>query len=344
MHTTALLQSVRKEKKMENDIKINWGDGVFAVPDKAGQSLKAASGKAVKVLLYLLYNKQLPEDTSVMGSGISDEDVEEAVCFWKQAGVICDEKPAAAETASVQTAAKPGKLPRFKQLTPVEIAENISANEDTRVLTEGAQAAFARPLTYDEQRTFIWLHDHCALPSEVMLTLLHFCISHGNSSMAYYETVAFDWAQRGINTHRQADEELIAIESHMRLEDQVKSLLNVKSLTKSQKQKVSGWDDISLDMIKIAYDRALEYTPTKPVDYMDSIICNWRKNGIATPEQALADAESFKAQKSGAKAKAEKSPKKQTNSDSGVITLSDSQREAMERAMQLMSSYGDDKN
>ncbi|MDE6596820.1 MAG: DNA replication protein DnaD, partial [Oscillospiraceae bacterium] len=71
---------------------VNWGggDGVFAVPDFAADCLKLASGKAVKLLLYILKNKITDIDFGAFSNAldISAEDAEDAVSYWQQVGVL----------------------------------------------------------------------------------------------------------------------------------------------------------------------------------------------------------------------------------------------------------------
>ena len=62
--------------------RINWDCGnVFAVPDSAvDKGLKLASGKAVKVLMYIMRFKS---DEGIYDYiGISSEDEEEELSYW----------------------------------------------------------------------------------------------------------------------------------------------------------------------------------------------------------------------------------------------------------------------
>ncbi|MGN1274798.1 MAG: hypothetical protein ACI4UF_09405, partial [Thermoguttaceae bacterium] len=70
------------------DYKINWdcSDGVFAVPDAAVRGLKLASGKAVKVLIYFMKYRRTPEIPEDIG--VTSEDVEDALSYWEQLGVL----------------------------------------------------------------------------------------------------------------------------------------------------------------------------------------------------------------------------------------------------------------
>ena len=72
------------------NVKINWDEGVFAVPDKVADGLKLASAKSLRLLLYYLKNRSFPDDPAVIGAG--NDDIEDAVNYWQQVGVFlkCD--------------------------------------------------------------------------------------------------------------------------------------------------------------------------------------------------------------------------------------------------------------
>lgn len=69
------------------DYKVNWDSGgVFAVPDAAAEALRLASGKALKVLIYMLKYRRLPDDPDEIG--VTAEDIDEALSYWSSVGVI----------------------------------------------------------------------------------------------------------------------------------------------------------------------------------------------------------------------------------------------------------------
>ncbi len=140
---------------MKYNINWNGSDGVFAVPDLAADYLRLASGKAVKLLLYILKNKSSEETLAEMGKavGITEEDAEDAISYWQQVGVILDENAAHHKTA-VQTAAVPKadstaepaeeiSAPRArekaaKMISPSEISKRLESSEDIKFLFSAA--------------------------------------------------------------------------------------------------------------------------------------------------------------------------------------------------------------
>lgn len=70
--------------------KVNWDSGgIFVVPDAVEEHLKLANGKAVKVLLEIMKNKEASDIKRIcQNTGVPEEDVEDALLFWSQVGVL----------------------------------------------------------------------------------------------------------------------------------------------------------------------------------------------------------------------------------------------------------------
>ena len=86
--------------------KVNWScsDGAFAVPDSAVDNIKLASGKAAKVLFYIMRYKTAATENAAdiaaqLDKNMTAEDVEDSLSFWEQVGVICPSGTAAAPIA-----------------------------------------------------------------------------------------------------------------------------------------------------------------------------------------------------------------------------------------------------
>ncbi|MBQ5311106.1 MAG: DnaD domain protein, partial [Oscillospiraceae bacterium] len=266
--------------------KINWGDDVFALPRAAADGLKLASPKAVKILVWLCANKELPEDLTLIDRTISKDDIEDAVNFWTQLGVIADDKPVPVQTVQARTKVSP---PRFKAVLPAEIAERVEKSTDIRFLFDGSEQCFGRPLNHDEQRTLIWVHDHLGIPSEVLLMLVHSCFAAGKGQMNYIESVACDWSERGILSCEAAERELIDMQRRESGRMRIMKLLGAERLTAAQKECVERWDDWNIpdDMITHAVNISVEKKLKADVKYIDGIITNWRKDGISSVDAAL---------------------------------------------------------
>lgn len=287
--------------------RINWesGDGVFAVPDAvADKGLKLASGKALKVILYLLKEKHLPDDPSQIG--VTAEDMEDALSFWEQLGIIVKSDPEtappeknvpAAQKETVRVIAPP-PAPKVnpvadkasKALLPREISERIEQSEEIAFLFKSAEESLKRVLTFDDQRTILWFYDHLGMSVDIITMLIAFCCTTGRTSMAKIERTAEAWAEKNISTHEQAENEILLMQKAFSFEGRVSSRLGLQSkLTASQKKYIDDWalKDISADLVELAYDKTVDSIGKPSFNYMNKILLKWYENGICDVNAAV---------------------------------------------------------
>ncbi|MBP0957021.1 MAG: DnaD domain protein [Oscillospiraceae bacterium] len=292
------------------DYKINWdcSEGVFAVPDAAAEGLKLASGKAVKVLIYFMKYRKAPETPEDIG--VSEEDVEDALSYWEQLGVLKKSEGGASVQKPVSEAKsaepvriiaplpepaaafpeKPVIKPR-KALLPTEIAERIAASEEIDFLFKSAEQSLGRVLTFDDQRTILWFYDHLGMSADIIIMLIACCCSIGRGNMGKIEKIALDWHEKNITTHEQAENEMLALQKAFSFEGKVQSRLKLQSkLTASQKKYIGDWSnmDVTVDMVELAYDKTVDGIGKVSFNYMDKILRTWHENGITNAEDAAA--------------------------------------------------------
>lgn len=111
---------------MQMNLKVNWDGGVFAVPDCAADGLKLASGKAVKVLLYIMRYKN--DDDITERLGISEEDLEDAYSYWEQVGVLY----------------KDGSVPAVNTVREASVSRSGEAQGDIRSSAKACKGCFSR--------------------------------------------------------------------------------------------------------------------------------------------------------------------------------------------------------
>ncbi|MCH5348973.1 MAG: DnaD domain protein [Oscillospiraceae bacterium] len=285
--------------------KVNWDSGgVFAVPDLAADCLKLASGKAVKILLYILKNKTSDIDLSAFADiGISAEDAEDAISYWQQVGLLYtgENAPAVIEGSTEKnvstavpeySAAQKEKDRAAKMISPEEIAERIESSSEIKFLFDSAESAFGKILNYTEQRTLIWLHDYYGIAPDLLLMIMDFSKQINKASIGYVEKIAISWHDNNITTHEQASREIMALQSYFSAEGQVAAKLELnRKLTPTEKKFVHGWTDngVSIDLIIYAYEKTIDNIGKVKFSYMDKIITDWRTKGISTVQEAKSD-------------------------------------------------------
>lgn len=297
--------------------KVNWScsDGAFAVPDSAVDNIKLASGKAAKVLFYIMRYKTAATENAAdiaaqLDKNMTAEDVEDSLSFWEQVGVICPSETAAAPLARVTApveiarpkAPTPAAKPQIssekaveravKMLSSAEIAEKVKNSQNIAFLLSGAETVFGKPLNNTEQRTLIWLCEYYSMGSDILLMLIEFCKSINKTNIGYVERIAVSWYEKDITTHERADAEIKRLQIYSSLEGRIKTRLELnRALTPKEKEIVGEWaaSGVTIELVELAYERTVQATGKAAFPYMKKIIENWLANNIRTP----ADAEKY---------------------------------------------------
>ena len=291
---------------------VNWGggDGVFAVPDHAADCLKLASGKAVKVLLYILKNKITEIDYANLANAldVSEEDAEDAVSYWQQVGVLypcgsepaavvrknAEEKPVPAMTANDTAKEQRAKEKAAKMISPEEIADRVKKSEDVKFLFDSAENAFGKILNYTEQRTLIWLHDYYNIAPDILLMIMDLAKQTGKANMNYVEKIAINWQENNITTHELAMREINRLKNYYSFEGQAAAKLGLdRTLTPTERKFLKEWSDkgISIVLVILAYEKTIDNIGKIKFSYMNKIIKSWQENGITTVAEAKSEAD-----------------------------------------------------
>ena len=267
----------------------------FAVPcDIADAHLKLARELELKVLLWLLRHdgtRELGELAAWLGK--PEADLQAAAQYWVNKGVLTMRNAQCVmRNDEVVPQAPAIDLPPARP-TQQQILTRTAEDTNLRALFAEADKLLGRTMGYDGQCALLMLHDHHGLPCEVITMLLHYAKQVGKTATAYVEAVGKDWAQRGIATLEQADEQIEQLKANMGLWHALKARTGIAAPRPTDKQHAmlrkwaSDWK-FGLDMIAAAYDEAAERTGKVSFSYMNKVLENWHAAGIATPEQAAA--------------------------------------------------------
>lgn len=305
------------------NIKINLGiwNSVFCVPSAVADNfLKIARGSDIKVLLFLLRHggESLSCETVGEQLGLTAEQVEESVEFWKQREIIGaetageftplikdnDDKPKiniAAVSENRQTESKPISeslvhkinLERTPDFPPVEIARTVRGNEKADYLFKHCEMLYGRPLKHNEQQTLMLILEDACLPVEAALILVDYCFSVDKATPAYMRTMAAEWAESEISTIEKAEKRVEELKTLDGAVGRFKKMFEVSSaFSKQQKEFISKWVNVygfSDEMIGEAYQITLNGAGKLSFPYMNKILENWYSKGIKAKEQIEAD-------------------------------------------------------
>lgn len=278
-----------------------WG-AVFPVPsDVVDKHIRLAGSTQLKVLLWLLRNVSQSPDSEEIAQGLrlDRDEVEDALKFWIDAGIVTSDGEASDKTNAVaENQIKKDHSPlRFspkKELTYIkpniaQILERVNEDDEIRFMFSEAQSILSKTIGHDGQSTLLMLHDSFGLPVEVILMLCRYCSSIGKSSFVYISKVGRDWGEKEIDTLEKADEEIIRLRSCNKVFSELRSLAGISTPqpTNAQIKYLECWTNelgFDVDMIYLAYEEMANNCAKISFPYMDKVLKNWHKDSLKTPD------------------------------------------------------------
>ena len=212
------------------------------------------------------------------------------------------------------------KTQRIKQIksskpaySQAEIDAVAASNKQVSALFYQAETILDKVLTASDMEMLFSFHDWLGLPVEVIMMLLSYAAKRGKTTKHYLETVAIDWAEKGIDTYEAAEEYVSELEAADSAETAIKSILGIynRALSTTERKYIKQWavtPGLSADLISLAYDKTVERTGKLSCSYMNKILESWLESGYSTVDEVKAADEEF--YKSGGKMSREKPQKK----------------------------------
>ena len=257
---------------------------------EAGQIIGAHDGDVALLWLCL---KSAP--------GTTVEDAARRLCRTKAEMEAALEKlqrmGLAEPTAPAPAAAPPAqnlKLPPADE-TPQYTARDLAvrSREDPRFvdLVTEAQRALGHVLNTNDLKKLFSLYDYLALPPEVIMMLLNYCVKSrptGNPpSMRQIEKEGYVWANREILTLEQAEEYIADSQRRREKLTQTAKLLGItgRALSPTESKYIGEWLEMGFDdeLIEMALDRTITNTGALKWGYMNGILKSWHEKGLHTP-------------------------------------------------------------
>lgn len=288
-----------------------WSNGIFNVPnDVVDKYLKLASEYQLKALLFVLRNGGQSTSAQIAKAlGQTAGDIDDLMELWLDEGVMSAdgqapviEHKSVSEKTEVKIVRETLSAPR---LTPKDVVNILRENESISFLLNEAQVILGRTISHAEQEMLINMVNYYGLKVEVIMMILEFYRSEkerGKSiGIAYVNAMAKNWADEGINSISDAEAKLQDIARSDRLWNEVVAITGIRHRrpTVKQREMVNGWfNDFDITMITLAADMMKENIPEPKLNYMNTIIKKWKRNGITTPEQVQAEQEAFEKSKS----------------------------------------------
>ena len=311
---------------MSYQINLGQWRSVFVVPSSVvDQHIKIASEAQLKVLLYLLRHSGEENSAEQLGETLrlSEEEVQNAVDFWIERDLLVKQNdtltPAnAPQSATVDTSApaqteeSPKKprtiISRAWRPDPMFVSKLLQENKILADLMDDVQRILNKPLSPGDTATIVMLYDSFGLPCEVILMLLTYLDEIGSANMRAIERYGIQWADKGIKTVIDAEQETTRMKESREAWGSVSKLLgihNVGNPTKAQMENADRWVNtwqFSDEMITEAYERCVNTKGAYNISYINAILKRWYEKGIKSLD-TLKTEESANRKKPKSKAK-----------------------------------------
>ncbi len=187
------------------------------------------------------------------------------------------EKSASPEEASPSGEAFPYKKPSYS----ADQLKEFKNRQETAQLLFIAESYIGRPLTPPEMKTILYFTDVLRFSDDLVDYLIQYCVDRGKKDFKYIEKVAVNWAESGITTPAQAQQ------NAYRYDKNVYTVMNALgkngSPTNKEAEFVSRWMKeyaFSMDIILEACERTVLATDKHRFEYAESILNNWQRQNV----------------------------------------------------------------
>lgn len=307
---------------MNYKLELGCWASVFAVPNVLiDRHLKLCGEIELKLLLLMLRHSGRAFSTEELAKelGITASAAEDSLLYWGQAGLLSEEQgvmvPAAAAAPEKAAAVLPSPavapvhsaeaLPmKKKMLRPdsLYIAKRIQEAPDIQSLFQDSEAMLGKTLSPALSAVLLTAHDDYCLPAEVILMLVSYVASTGKTTTAYIEALVKNWSEDGVNSIADAEIKIKALDEKIRAWKKFLSATGTpfRAPSKNEEELSYHWVyemKFSSAMLSAAYERCVDNTGKLSLKYIRTILENWYKLGIKTPESLEAYEASYKKKK-----------------------------------------------
>lgn len=161
-------------------------------------------------------------------------------------------------------------------------------------LADEVERRLGKKLSASDLKSLYTLYDHLALPAEVILMLVGWCIEeqerkYGMGRRPFLSQIrkeGFIWARRGIDTMERAEEYIAKLTRLQGRETEVLRLLDIspRPLVEREKTYIAAWDDMGFEdeAIRMAYEKTVLKKQSMDWGYMNGILRRWHEKGLHT--------------------------------------------------------------
>jgi DnaD/phage-associated family protein len=260
---------------------------IFAVPSEiVDKHIVTASSVSIKVLLLILRNgdASITVDEMAEKLNISKADVCDAANYWVSFGVLNKEEPKEKHSNVIRVSDTPARI------VGKELEETVSSSNDFRFMLNEAERILEKHLIPSEAGVLISLNKIAGISVDVILMVITYCASIGKKSVRTVERIALDWFDKGYDNHEKVERYIQKLTENNQNENTVRTMFGIydRSLTPKEKMLIETWFNeykFNSQMIRIAYEKAVDNTGKLSFPYINSILKAWHENNVQTPDQ-----------------------------------------------------------
>lgn len=201
---------------------------------------------------------------------------------------------------AVQAAPAPAQAPELlpPEYTTQDLTDALSdGRSDFPALCSEVERRLGKKLSTADLRSLYTIYDHLALPAEVILMLVSWCVDatqrrYGPGRMPLMSQIqkeGFRWARQNIDTLERAEEHITHLTRMRTREGEVLRLLDIptRPLVERERSYIAAWDQMGFDdeAIRMAYERTVMKKQSMNWSYMNGILRGWHAKGLHTAAQ-----------------------------------------------------------
>ncbi|MBQ3557164.1 MAG: DnaD domain protein [Oscillospiraceae bacterium] len=228
-----------------------------------------------------------------------------AVPGWNEARIRAagDRLLGAKLISSPVTASAPAPAQEPEALPPeyslADITAALAGEQSFSALADEVERRLGKKLSTPDLKTLFTLYDHLALPPEVILLIVGWCMreverKYGPGRKPFLSQIrreAFRWARDGVDTAEAAEAHLKKLLSARTREGELARLLDLpnRPLVEREQKYLAAWTEMGFDneALRLAYEKTVMGTASKSMDwrYMNGILRRWHEKGLHTVAQ-----------------------------------------------------------
>lgn len=207
---------------------------------------------------------------------------------------LVDEKSTAKEKKELSEAAVP--VPEYGE-TDVRMA--LEREQSFAMLVEDMQRVMSRILSPADLKILMVIYDYLAMPSELILTLVSWCMENQEKkygkgrrlAMTTLRKEAFLWHKQGIVTLDKGEEYLLARRAREQGANRMLPLLGIqgRAAVDGELRYLEAWATMGFEdeAIRYAYEITVMNTRSLSWAYMNSILKSWHGKNLHTKAEIL---------------------------------------------------------